>query len=165
MSRQKAPSRTDSQKQGGFFRTIATNRRATFDYEILETYEAGLVLWGTEIKSIRSGQVDLRGAYAHPQDSELWLHGMHVSPYAQGNVHNHEPLRPRKLLLHRKEMEALMGRAAQRGLTIVPLRLYIKGRVAKVALGLARGKRRYQKKQALIDRAVERDIQRALRQR
>ena len=90
---------------------------------------------------------------------------MHVSPYAQGNVHNHEPLRPRKLLLHRREMDALTGRAAQRGLTIVPLRLYIKGRVAKVALGLARGKRRYQKKQALIDRAVERDIQRALRQR
>ena len=165
MSRRKASGRTDPQQQGSFFRTIATNRRATFDYEILETYEAGLALLGTEIKSIRSGQVDLRGAYAHPQEHELWLHGMHVSPYAQGNVHNHDPLRPRKLLLHRKELDTLMGRAAQRGLTIVPLRLYIKGRVAKVALGLARGKRRYQKKQALIDRAVERDIQRALRQR
>ena len=165
MSRRKAPGRTDPPQQTGFFRTIATNRRATFDYEILETYEAGLVLSGTEIKSIRTGQVDLRGAFAHSRDHELWLHGMHVAPYAQGNVHNHDPLRPRKLLLHRKEMDALTGRAAQRGLTIVPLRLYIKGRVAKVALGLARGKRRYQKKQALIDRAVERDILRALRQR
>ena len=164
MSRRQPSKGSDSQ-QTGFFRTIATNRRARFDYEVLETYEAGMVLFGTEIKSIRTGQVDLRGAYAHSQDHELWLHGMHISPYAQGNLHNHEPLRPRKLLLHRKELDALMGRAAQRGLTIVPLRLYIKGRVAKVALGLARGKRRYQKKQALIDRAVERDIQRALRQR
>ena len=165
MSRRQASKGSDSQQQTGFFRTIATNRRATFDYEILETYEAGLVLWGTEIKSIRTGQIDLRGSYAHALNGELWLHGLHISPYAQGNVHNHEPLRPRKILLHRREMDTLMGRVAQRGLTLVPLRLYIKGRVAKIALGLARGKRRYQKKQALIDRAVERDIQRALRQR
>lgn len=146
-------------------RTIATNRRATYDYEILDTVEAGLSLWGTEIKSIRAGQVNLRGSFARGYGHELWLEGVHIAPYAQGNVHNHDPLRSRKLLLKRGEMDGLIGRAAQRGLTIVILRLYLKGPFAKVAIGLGRGKRRYQKKQTLIDRAVNRDIQREMKLR
>ena len=153
----------NSQHSGS--RTIATNRRATYDYEILDTLEAGLALLGTEIKSIRAGHVNLRGSYARGHDHALWVDGMHIAPYAQGNVHNHDPLRSRKLLLKRREMDAFIGRSAQKGLTIVILRLYLKGQFAKVAIGLGRGKRRYQKKQTLIDRAVNRDIQRELKQR
>lgn len=144
-------------------RTIAVNRRATHDYDILETVEAGLVLTGTEIKSVRQGRVDLREAYAHPQGGEIWLYNAYIAPYSQGTVHNHEPRRPRKLLLHRGEIDYLAGRVAQKGLTLVPLRLYIKGRVAKVELGLARGKRHYEKRRAIAEREVQRQIQRALR--
>ena len=144
--------------------TVAVNRRASFDYDILETVEAGLALTGTEIKSIRSGQVDLRGAYARELGHELWLEGMHLAPYAQGNIHNHEPKRPRKLLLHRRQIDDLAAHVAQKGHTIVPLRLYIKGRVAKTLLGLARGKRRYGKKEALIQREMDRDAERHMKE-
>jgi len=139
------------------------NRRASYDYHILETVEAGMVLTGTEIKSIRNGKVDLRGAYARELKDELWLEGMHLAIYEQGNTNNHEPKRARKLLLHRKQVDELGAQLTQKGLTIVPLRLYIKGRVAKVLLGVAKGKRRYQKKNALIEREADRDIRRELK--
>ena len=143
---------------------VAVNRRASYDYDILETVEAGLVLTGTEIKSIRTGRVDLRGAYARELKHELWLEGMHLAPYEQGNIHNHEPKRPRKLLLHRREMDQLAGAVSQKGHTIVPLRLYIKGRVAKVLLGLAKGKRRYSKKEdAIIARDLDIEAQRDMK--
>ena len=142
---------------------LATNRRATFDYEILETYEAGLALLGTEIKSIRAGRVSLAEAYAYPDRGELWLYNMHVPPYKEGGESNHEPTRPRKLLLHKRQIKELMGQVSRKGLTIIPLRLYIKNRVAKVAIGLAKGKRRYEKKQVLIERAADREIRRALK--
>ena len=143
---------------------VAVNRRPSYDYDILETVEAGLVLTGTEIKSIRTGRVDLRGAYARELKHELWLEGMHLAPYEQGNIHNHEPKRPRKLLLHRREMDQLAGAVSQKGHTIVPLRLYIKGRVAKVLLGLAKGKRRYSKKDAMIQRELDREAERHIKE-
>ena len=143
---------------------VAVNRRASYDYDILETVEAGLVLTGTEIKSIRTGRVDLRGAYAREMKHELWLEGMHLAPYEQGNVNNHEPKRPRKLLLHRRQMDDLAVSVSQKGHTIVPLRLYIKGRVAKVLLGLAKGKRQYSKKDALIQRELDREAERHMKE-
>lgn len=143
---------------------VAVNRRASYDYDILETVEAGLVLTGTEIKSIRTGRVDLRGAYARELKHELWLEGMHLAPYEQGNINNHEPRRPRKLLLHRREVDELTVSVAQKGHTIVPLRLYIKGRVAKVLLGLAKGKRRYGKKEAIIARDMDLEAQRHMKE-
>jgi SsrA-binding protein len=142
---------------------LARNRRATFDYEILETYEAGLALLGTEIKSIRAGRVSLAEAYAYPGQGELWLYNMHVSPYTEGGASNHDPTRPRKLLLHKRQIEELMGKVTRKGLTIIPMRLYIKNRVAKVAIGLAKGKRRYEKKQVLIEREVDREIRRVMK--
>jgi SsrA-binding protein len=147
-------------KQAG---PVAVNRRASYDYHILETIEAGLVLTGTEIKSIRNGKVDLRGAYARELKRELWLEGMHLAIYEQGNTNNHEPKRPRKLLLHRKQADDWGAQLTQKGLTVLPLRLYIKGRVAKVLLGLAKGKRRYDKKDNLIAREADRDIRRELK--
>ena len=140
------------------------NRRATYDYDILDTVEAGLVLTGTEIKSIRTGRVDLRGAYARELKRELWLEGMHLAPYEQGNIHNHEPKRPRKLLLHRNQIDNLAVAVSQKGHTIVPLRLYIKGRVAKVLLGLAKGKRQYSKKDAIITRDLDLEAQRHIKE-
>ena len=122
-------------------RTVATNRKAFFDYEILDRYEAGLVLTGTEIKSIRAGKIDLRDAYARPQNGELWLVNAHIAPYDAGSVNNHDPKRPRKLLMHREEIAKLKSIVAEKGVTIVALSLFIKGHVAKVGLGLARGKR------------------------
>jgi SsrA-binding protein len=147
-------------KQAG---PVAVNRRASYDYHILETVEAGLVLTGTEIKSIRNGKVDLRGAYARELKSELWLEGMHLAIYEQGNTNNHEPKRPRKLLLHKKQANDWGAQLTQKGLTVLPLRLYIKGRVAKVLLGLAKGKRLYDKKDNLIAREADRDIRRELK--
>ena len=149
-----------SAKQAG---PIAVNRRATYDYDILETIEAGMVLTGSEIKSIRTGRVDLRGAYAREIKDELWLEGMHLAIYEQAGTSNHEPKRPRKLLLHRSQADEWGAQLTQKGLTIVPLRLYIKGRVAKILLGLAKGKRRYNKKDKLIAREADRDIRREIK--
>ena len=144
------------------YRVIATNRRAFHDYEILDRYEAGLVLTGTEIKSIRAGKVDLRDAYARPQNGELWLINAHIAPYDAGSIYNHDPRRPRKLLLHREEIDKLRGIVAEKGVTIVALNIFIKGHVAKVGLGLARGKRQYDKRRALINKDLEREARRAL---
>ena len=143
---------------------VAVNRRARFDYDVVETVEAGIVLTGTEIKSVRQGNVDLRDAFARPTRGELWLENAHIAPYLEGNVNNHEPRRSRKLLLHRGQIDELGAQMGQKGYTLVPLRVYIKGRLAKVLLGLGKGKRRYQKKEAILERTVERETRRALKE-
>lgn len=142
--------------------SIAVNRRARHDYEILETVEAGLVLTGSEIKSVRAHRVQLRDAYAQVRGGEAWLHDMHISPYDPASRENHEPRRTRKLLLHREEIGRLRGRAEERGLTIVPLRVYLERGYAKVELALARGRRQYDKRRAIAEREARREEERAL---
>lgn len=144
-------------------RSLSVNRRAFHNYEILERYEAGLVLTGSEIKSLRGGRVDFTDAYARPDGGELWLMNTHIPHYGPAGIYNHDPDRPRKLLLHRAQIAELASQVAQKGLTIVPLRIYIRNHVAKVELGLARGKRQYDKRQTLIERDMDRDAQRAVR--
>ena len=146
-------------------KSIAVNRKALHDYEVLERVEAGLVLVGTEIKSIRAGRANLQEAYAQMEHGELWLHHCHVAPWTGGGPWNHDPLRPKKLLLHDDEIRRLGGSAAQKGLTLVPLRLYIRGHHAKVELALARGKRQYDKRRVIMQRETEREMERALRSR
>ena len=144
-------------------KTIALNRRAHHDFTITETFEAGLVLTGTEIKSIRAGKANLSDAYARIEKSEAWLIGAHIAPFEQANRYNHEPKRIRKLLLHRSEIDELMGRAQAKGLTVVPLRLYITGKgKAKVELGLARGKQLHDRRRDIAERESRRDIAREL---
>lgn len=144
---------------------VTVNRRATHDYFIDDRYEAGLVLTGTEIKSIREGRVNLREGYARIVNGEAWLTNVHIAPYEQGNRYNHEPLRDRKLLMHREEIAELIGRVRQRGYTVVPLQLYLKHGRAKVELGLARGKREFDKRESIAKREAQRDIERGLRER
>ncbi|HVN68220.1 MAG TPA: SsrA-binding protein SmpB [Candidatus Binatia bacterium] len=139
------------------------NRRARHEYHILESVEAGLVLTGTEVKSIRAGGASLSEAYARFRGGEAWLMGMHVQPYRQGSFSNAEPTRPRKLLLHKEEIARLQGRVAEKGLTIVPLRLYFTRGIAKVQLGVARGKKMWDKREAAAKRDVEREIARHVR--
>lgn len=140
--------------------TIAVNRRARHDYHIDETFEAGLVLTGTEIKSIRANKVNLAGAYARVEGGEAWLIGAHIAPYEQASRDNHEPRRTRKLLLHRSEIDEIVGRARQKGQTIVPLRLYISRGRAKLELGLARGKQLYDKRRDIAERDAKREVAR-----
>lgn len=144
-------------------RTVAVNRQARFNYEILESCEAGMALTGTEIKSIRAGRVDLREAYARPQNGELWLLNAHIAQYDAGSIYNHDPRRPRKLLLHREEIRKLSDEVGQKGLTLVALRLYIKNHHAKLELGLARGKRQYDKRRAIRDRELDMAARQAMR--
>ncbi|PKB71128.1 MAG: SsrA-binding protein [SAR202 cluster bacterium Io17-Chloro-G6] len=144
------------------FRPVASNRRAHFDYEILERVEAGISLTGTEIKSVRAGKIDLRDSYARAQDGEMWLHNTYIAPYDPASVNNHDPKRSRRLLLHRDQIMRMSSAAAEQGLTIVALRVYIKRHVAKVELGLARGKRQYDKRRAMIDRDMDREARRAM---
>src|SRR5947209_19764635 len=139
-------------------RVVATNRRARHEYEILETLEAGLVLRGTEVKSLRDGQVNFKDSYATVRNGEAWLRGCHISPYSHGTDANHEPERDRKLLLHKREITRLSGKISERGLTIVPLRLYFRAGRAKVELGLARGKKLHDKRSALREREVRREM-------
>ena len=146
-------------------KVVATNRKARHEYEILEVVEAGLVLLGTEIKSIREGQVNFKDSYATIASSEAWLVGFHISPYVRGTHANHEPERRRKLLLHRREIGRLLGKTAERGLTLVPLRLYFKEGRAKVELGLARGKKLHDKRSALRERETRREMDKAIRDR
>lgn len=141
-------------------KVISLNRKALHDYDILESFEAGLVLVGTEIKSLRAGFANVRDAYARPEGGELWLVGAHIAQYPQGGIYNHDPTRPRKLLLHRDQIAQLIAGVAQKGLTIVPLRLYIKNHVAKVELGLARGRRQYDKRKVIARREAEREMDR-----
>ena len=142
--------------------TVTVNRRARYDYDILDTVEAGLVLSGTEIKSIRGRKVSLSDSYARPTDGEMWLHNLHVDEYSPASRNNHDPKRPRKLLLHRAQIDELSRQINQRGLTLVPLRLYIRNHVAKVELALARGKKRFDKRRALIEREREREARAAI---
>ena len=144
-------------------RAITVNRKAYHDYHIQETLEVGIVLKGSEIKSIRANRVDLRDAYAKPENGELWLYNSHIASYDAASYNTHEPTRPRKLLLHRKEIDNLAGKVAQRGLTLVPLKLYIKRGVAKIELGMAKGKKIYDKREVITRREVGREMDRALK--
>ena len=143
-------------------KTIATNRKARHDYHIDDTFEAGIALTGTEIKSIRAGRVSLRDSYATVKEGELWLQNAHIAPYDQGTYANHEPRRPRKLLMHRREINRIAGKLLEKGFTLIPLRLYLKNNLAKVELGLARGKKQYDKRAALRQRETRREIDRAV---
>lgn len=143
--------------------TVTVNRRARYDYEVEETFEAGIALTGTEIKSLRAGRANLSDAYARVEKGEAWLIGAHIAPWEGGNRLNHEPKRSRKLLLHRRQIDQLLGRAAAKGLTIVPLRIYITERgFAKVELGLARGKRQYDRRREIAARDARRQLERDL---
>ncbi|HHV53105.1 MAG: SsrA-binding protein SmpB [Synergistota bacterium] len=145
-------------------KVVARNRKATHDYFILETYEAGIVLTGTEIKSVREGRVNLRDGYAKIDSGELWLYNVHISPYERGSFYNHDPLRPRKLLLRREEIKRLLGKTKEKGLTLVPLSMYIKdNRWAKVEVALAKGKKQYDKRAAIAERDAQRAMERARR--
>ncbi len=141
-------------------RTVVRNRKARHDYEILDKIEAGLVLQGSEVKSLRAGKVNLSDAYAAPQGEEYFLVNLHISPYDKATVDGHEPLRPRKLLLHKKQIRKLLTRTQERGLTLIPLQIYFRGSVAKVELALARGKRKYDKRQSIAKRDAQRDMER-----
>ena len=144
---------------------ITVNRQAYHDYEVERTIEAGISLVGTEIKSIRDGKVNLRGSYAIARKGELWLENAHIAVYEQGNRYNHEPMRNRKLLLHRREIKQLLMRVETKGLTLVPLKLYLKGGKAKIELGLCRGRKLYDKRDAITERDVKREIERTFRAR
>lgn len=147
-------------KQSG---TIVTNRRARRNYDVMNTVEAGLVLTGTEIKAIREGRVNLSDAYGKPENGELWLVNAHIAQYSAGSRNNHDPTRPRKLLLHKDEIARLSRQVSERGLTLVPMRLYIRRHRAKVELGIARGRKLYDKRRAIIEREREREAQQALK--
>ena len=144
---------------------IAENRRARHDYNLHERFEAGIVLTGTEVKSLREGRASLQQAYADVRDLEVWLVGAHISEYAQGNVNNHDPDRDRKLLLHRNEIESLIGKVRERGFTLVPTRLYFKDGKAKVELALGKGKERFDKRRDIAKRDAERQMERAVGRR
>ncbi len=146
-------------------RVVATNRKAYHDYAIEDTIEAGIVLIGSEIKSIRAGRVNLRDSYAIIKDGEVWLLNAHIAPYDPASRFGHEPRRPRKLLLHKRQIARLAGRVQEKGYTLIPLRMYIRDNLAKVELALARGKRQYDKRAAIARREDERRMQRALRER
>jgi SsrA-binding protein len=144
-------------------KSVVVNRRARYDYFILEKVEAGIALRGTEVKSIRNGKVNLGDAYAQIEDGEAWLLQMHISPYEQGNRFNHDPLRRRKLLLHRRQILKLKQATQEKGLTLIPLALYFKGSHLKVELGVAKGKRHHDRREDVARRDAEREIQRARR--
>jgi SsrA-binding protein len=153
----------ESPKKDAPIKVIAVNRTAYHDYFVEDTIEAGISLVGTEIKSIREGKVNLRGSYAMARNGELWLENAHIAVYEHGNRYNHDPIRNRKLLLHRREIERLQTRVATKGLTLVPLKLYLKGGKAKIELGLCRGKKLYDKREAIAERDVKRDLERIIR--
>ncbi len=149
----------------GTGRTLVVNRQARFNYEILEKFEAGISLVGTEVKSIREGKGNIKEAYADIRGGEAWLIGAHISPYSHGNITNHDPLRDRKLLLNAREIDKLQGKVMEKGLTLVPLRLYLKGRLIKLELGVARGKKLVDKREDIKKRDQEREIQRAMKEK
>lgn len=154
-----------ARSNGSATKLIAQNRKARYDYHIEETFEAGLALVGTEVKSCRAGKANLTDAYAVVKDGEAWLLGCHISPYSHGNRANHDPVRPRKLLLHRAEIEKLQVATAQEGRTLVPLRLYFKNGLAKAEIAVARGKRLYDKRHDKAERDARRAMQRELGRR
>ena len=146
-------------------KTVAVNRRARHEYAVEETLEAGIVLTGTEIKSIRAGRVNLAEAYARIERGEAWLIGAHIAPYEQGNRNNHEPTRTRKLLLHRDQIAELVGRTQAKGFTLVPLKLYIRNGMAKLELGVGRGKKAYDKRRTIAERDSRRELERSTKER
>ena len=150
---------------GMVIKTVATNRKAFHNYHIGDSYEAGIALTGSEIKSLRSGRVSLGDAYVRPEHGELWLYNAHIARYEASSYLSHEPKRPRKLLLHRKEIDSLTSKVSEKGLTLVPTRLYIKGHIAKVEIALAKGKRLYDKRESISRREVERELARATKSR
>jgi SsrA-binding protein len=150
--------------EGGKTRiTVARNPRASHDYHILESWETGIVLTGTEVKSLRNGKASIKEAYAHVRGGEVWLEGMHITPYEQGNRWNPEPVRSRKLLLHRREIERLIGGVERKGLTLVPLELYFSRGRAKVALALGKGKKTHDRRQDIKRRIADREMSRAIK--
>jgi len=146
-------------------KVIAQNKKAYHDYFIEDTYEAGIVLQGTEIKSIRAGRVNLKDAFAKIQKGEVFLHNMHISPYEQGNRYNHDPLRTRKLLLHKREIQKLIGITKEQGYSLIPLKIYLKNGYSKVLLGLAKGKKKYDKREDIKRKEAKREVERAFRER
>jgi SsrA-binding protein len=146
-------------------RISISNRKARHDYSILETIEAGIVLTGTEVKSLRKGNANLQDSYAELRNGEVWLEGMHINPYEQGSIYNHEPRRKRKLLLQKKQIRKLIGGLKEKGLTLIPLSVYFKGPYAKVELALARGKKSFDKRAAIAEREAARNIARLKRSR
>ncbi|HSR70529.1 MAG TPA: SsrA-binding protein SmpB [Acidobacteriota bacterium] len=144
---------------------IVKNKKALFEYDILETLEAGLVLQGTEIKSIREGRVNLKESFARIHNGEVWLEGCHISPYSHGNIHNHDPIRSRKLLLHRREIHQLVGKVEQKGLTLIPLALYLSNGKAKLDLAVGRGKKLHDKRETARRKTLEREIEAELKRR
>ena len=144
-------------------KTVATNRKAYHDYHIQDSIEAGITLTGTEIKSIRTGRINLRDAFVRPEKGELWLLNAHIARYEPGSYLSHEPTRPRKLLLHRKQIETLISKMQEKGFTLVPLKLYIKNDIAKVEVALAKGKRQYDKREAITRRETERELRRVIK--
>lgn len=144
---------------------VCQNRKAYHDYQIEETIEAGIQLSGTEVKSLREGKANLKDSYVLIKDSEAFLFNCHISPYSHGNIMNQDPLRTRKLLLHRKEIEHLRGKVQQKGYSLIPLKIYFKGPYAKVEIGLARGKRLYEKREVIKEREAKRAIERAIKNR
>ena len=149
----------------GTGKTVSQNKKAYHDYFIEETFETGMVLQGTEIKSIRAGRINMKDAFARVQQGEVFIHNMHISPYEQGNRYNHEPLRTRKLLLHRREINKLIGMTKEEGYTLVPLKVYMKNGFAKLLLGLGKGKKKYDKREDLKRKEAKREIERAFRDR
>jgi len=144
---------------------VCQNRKAFHDYSIEETVEAGIQLAGTEVKSLRDGKANLKDSYVLIKDGEVFLFNCHISPYSHGNIMNHEPLRTRKLLLHKEEIERIRGKALQKGYTMVPLKIYFKGSYAKVEVGLAKGKKVYEKRESIKEREAKRTIERAMKSR
>ena len=146
-------------------KTVAQNRKAYHDYFIEEKYECGIALFGTEVKSVRQGKVSLKETWVHVRNGEVWAEGMHISPYEQGNIFNKDPMRPRKLLLHRGEIRKLEGQVMRQGYTLIPLEMYLLNGRVKLLLGLCKGKQLHDKRDSMAQRDSEREIQRALRQR
>jgi SsrA-binding protein len=146
-------------------KVLASNRKARHEYHILEEWEAGVVLTGSEVKSLREGKVSFQDAFARVERGEVWLHSLHISPYLQANRQNHDPLRPRKLLLHRAEIRKLIGKVEEKGLTLIPLELYLDRGLVKLRLALARGKQLHDKRDALKQRDQEREVRRAVAER
>lgn len=146
-------------------KVIARNKKARHDYQVEETFEAGIVLKGTEVKSIRAGRVNLKDSYAQVKNGEVYLYNVHISPYTHGNRENHEPERPRKLLLHKKEIRSLIGKTRELGYTLVPLSLYWRGRYIKVELALAKGKKKYDKRREIAKKTAQREMERAFKER
>lgn len=161
----KSGAKTKGKPDDDSFHIVARNRRARHEFDLLETVEAGIVLTGTEVKSLRTGKASLEESYAGIDRGEVWLYGCDIPEYLQANRMNHKPKRPRKLLLHRSEIEKLVAKASERGLTIVPLKLYFKDGIAKVEISIARGRKLYDKRDALKKQDAKRDMDRALRGR